>query len=66
MMLLDYFKILQMFVTLYIAVYAFTIRDQYEDDYTLQTSLNFLKVLIQTFYTFIIYIVRKSALETQW
>ena len=42
------------------------IRDQCEDDYTLQTSLNFLQVLIQTFYTFIIYIVRKSALETQW
>ena len=42
------------------------IRDQYEDDNTLQTSLNVLKVLIQKFYIFIIYIVRKSALETQW
>ena len=40
------------------------IRDQYEDDNTLQTSLNVLKVLIMKFYIFIIYIVRKSALET--
>ena len=36
------------------------IRDQCDDDYTLQTSLNFLKVLIQTFYTFITDIVRKK------